>query len=142
MHVGSSTGYDDFRSLGKSDSVNCDITSMSIRVKEKLFSEILKLFQRDRIVARNDIIEHKYMRRTVLLKYLKMQLNADLKIILSNHQNNKLNKLLARSSKFFAARSNFLHNYFDGIIKIIFRSISILSFKYFRETIFPYSNRA
>ena len=62
------------------------------------------------------------MERTVFLKYLKIQLDTDLKIILLDHQNN----YVGRSSQLLdcqnflqpcSSRLNVLHNYFDGPTK-------------------------
>ena len=53
------------------------------------------------------------MERMILLKYLKIQLDTDLKIILLNHQNNcTIFKLLLESRNFFATLSSYLNNYF------------------------------
>jgi len=58
------------------------------------------------------------MERTILLKYLKIELDTDLKIIMLAHQNN----YVGNSSMMSNAAKNLdilvLHNYFDGPIQL------------------------
>jgi len=67
------------------------------------------------------------MERTILLKYLKIELDTDLKIIMLAHQNN----YVGNSSMMSNAAKNLdilaLHNYFDGPIKL-FSSLYLAKF--------------
>jgi len=65
------------------------------------------------------------MERTVLLKYLKILLDTDMKIILLDHQNNYVERLniddnTAKSFNVLLTNLNVLHNYFYDPNKIIF----------------------
>jgi len=68
------------------------------------------------------------MKRTVLLKPLKIKLDTNLKIILFEHQNNymKLYRSVddnaGKNFNILAISLNILFNYFDGPNKIIFTS--------------------
>jgi len=69
------------------------------------------------------------IKRTVLLKYLKIELVTDLKIILSDDQNNYVERLniddnAAKSSNILATSLTVLHNYFNDPNENIFTSIS------------------
>jgi len=64
-----------------------------------------------------------------LLKYLKVQLATDLKLISLDYQNNYVERLninninAAKSFNILATSLSVLHNYFD-LNKIMFRSVS------------------
>jgi len=65
-------------------------------------------------------------KKTILLKYLKIEIeiDRDLKIILLDHQNNIGNSSVSNAAKSSTFNLNVLHNYFDSLIKFIFRSVS------------------
>jgi len=84
-------------------------------------------------------VSFSYMEKTILLKYLKIQLhgkndfiegskillNTDLKIMLLAHQNNfvKISKVMsnaARNISIPAIGLSILHNYFDSLTKLLF----------------------